>query len=287
MKFFLTILAFHLSTVLLAQDDFIFYYNQGIGNYEKENYNDAITDFTKALKHKSQAKNEYKIAGVLMERALCKMHLNNFSNALNDIDEALALKPEYTELYYTRSLIHLYNKQWDDAIEWADKGLARKPESEELMLNKIRANLRKKNYSNVLLLSDSLLQINPKRIEALNAKGNAFDHQKKYTDAITTFTKVIELDPQNFEAFYNRGIAKANSKDFKASLADMERAMSIDTSELWIGYNNIAFFIKFEEKDYAGSLELFDKAIKLNPKFSYAYNNRGFKRSEPGHKQIY
>jgi Flp pilus assembly protein TadD len=56
----------------------------------------------------------------------------------------------------------------------------------------------------------------------------------------------------------------------------MERAMAIDTSQLWVGYNNIAFFIKFEQKDYKGSLEYFDKAIQLNPKFSNAYNNRGF-----------
>ena len=52
--------------------------------------------------------------------------------------------------------------------------------------------------------------------------------------------------------------------------------MEIDSLGKWIGYNNIAFFVKFEEKDFKGSIKYFDDAIKLNPKFAYAYNNRGY-----------
>jgi len=59
-------------------------------------------------------------------------------------------------------------------------------------------------------------------------------------------------------------------------LSDINRGMEIDSAAKWIGYNNIAFFIKFEQKDYQGSLPLFDQAIKLNPQFAYAYNNRGY-----------
>ncbi len=276
MKHLLAIIMFQFSLCIVAQNNFSFHYNKGVENFRKEQYNEAINDFSNALKYKNDSKNQYQVAGALMDRALCRMHLKSFSGALNDIDEAIKLKPEFTELYYTRSLIHIRNKQYDEAIVWAKKGLEIKPENEELLLNIIMANRLRKNYKEVLVISDSLLKINPRSTDALNARADALRHEKNYADAIATYTKVIEMDPQNIEAFYDRGIANAHNKDFDAAYADIKRAMTIDTAQLWAGYNNIAFFIKFEQKDYQGSLEYFDKAIKLNPKFSNAYNNRGF-----------
>jgi tetratricopeptide (TPR) repeat protein len=85
----------------------------------------------------------------LKERALCKMNLKKFSGAISDINEAIKLKPEYTELYYARSLIHLNNKEYDDAITWAKKGLQLKPQNEALMINMMMANFLKKNYAEV------------------------------------------------------------------------------------------------------------------------------------------
>jgi outer membrane protein assembly factor BamD (BamD/ComL family) len=41
---------FQFTLSMIAQTDFSFYYNQGIENFKKENYNDAVTDFSNALK---------------------------------------------------------------------------------------------------------------------------------------------------------------------------------------------------------------------------------------------
>ena len=58
--------------------------------------------------------------------------------------------------------------------------------------------------------------------------------------------------------------------------------MELDSLEKWVGYNNIAYFIKLEQKDYKGAIQMFDKAIALNPDFPYAYSNRGFAKLQLG-----
>jgi tetratricopeptide (TPR) repeat protein len=271
------ILFFSISTFLAGQNDFNYYFNQGQEKYVKGNFSAAADDFSNALKNKKTAKNDYRIANAYMARSMCRMSMQNYNSAIDDISEAIELKPEYSDLYMARSIIHLQAKQYDECITWANKGLQLKPEFEELILIKVKAKLSKKNYAEALNDLDTvLLKINPRNLEAWNLRGDAKQKQKEFKGAADAFTKAIEIDAQNYAAFYDRGICRAHLKDFDGALADMTRGMEIDSTEKWIGYNNIAYFIKFEQKDYKGSLALFDEAIKLNPKFAYAYNNRGY-----------
>ncbi len=271
------LLFFSLPVFLFGQNDFDSFYNKGQEKYEKDNFRDAVSDFSNALKNRNTAKNDYLIANAYMARALCKMNLENYKSAIDDISDAMEIKPEYSALYFTRSKIYLAAKQYDDCILWADKGLLLKPEYEELILTKARAKFYKKKYNEALNDIDTvLLKINPRNIVAWNLKGESKEHQKDYKGGVDAYSRAIEIDAQGYGAFYNRGICRAYMKDFDGAMADITRGMEIDSTEKWIGYNNIAFFINFEKKDYLGALALFDKALKMNPKFDYAYNNRGY-----------
>ncbi|CAN5314045.1 hypothetical protein BH10BAC1_BH10BAC1_06250 [soil metagenome] len=264
------------NSFLFGQNEFNYYFNQGQEKYANGNYNGAASDFSTALKNRQSAKNDYSIANAYRARAFCKMELKNYSSAIADISDAIKLKPEYSDLYMARSIIHMNAKQFNEAIKWANVGLALKPEYENLILIKGKAKYAQKNYKEAIADFDTILRINPKNVNALNLKGSVLSHTKDFNAAIAAFTKTIEIDAQNFAAFYDRGICWAHLKKFDEALADINRGMEIDSTEKWIGYNNIAFFIKFEEKDYEGAIVLFDKAIKLNPEFAYAYSNRGY-----------
>ena len=276
MRIIAAIIILHCVGVMNAQNDFAFNLNKGVESYKAENYTEGINYLNIALKNRKLAKNQYQVAGALMERSLCKMHLKQFSDAQKDVDEALKIKPEFGDLYFTKSLIYLKNKQYDDAIAWGKEGLKLKPTDDGLMMNILKANSFKKNHDEVIRLTDSLISNGATSAKVFNMKGEALSSQKKYKEAIVIYSKVIETDPRNVHALYSRAVASAYEKDFEGSLADMNRAIDLDTTARWIGYNNIGFFIKFEQKDYEGAIEYFNKAIQLQPNSSNAYNNRGY-----------
>jgi tetratricopeptide (TPR) repeat protein len=271
---FLTLLA---CSSAFAQDNFEFYYLKGHESFGKNNYSEAISHYDMAIKRKSTAKNQYQVANVYMARAYSKMHLKKFNNALEDINDAILIKPEFTELYLAASTIQLYNKQYDKSIAFAEDGLKLKPEYEDLILVKARAKTEKKKYEEALMDLDSLLtNINTKNIEALILKGQILRKRKEFQKGIDTYSQVINLDAQNVLAFYNRGLCKARLEDFDAALLDIERGMALDTSSHYIGNNNIAYFIKFDQKKYSEAITLLDLAIKQYPQFAFAYCNRGY-----------
>lgn len=279
----LSILAFLFGiSSLSGQNDFEDNFNKGKEQFDKQKYNEAIGFFNDALKNKDKAKNNYRIAAALQAKAYSHMYLKKYAPAVKDIKEAIELKPEYSDLYYSITMIYLKSKQYDDCIEWAGKGLALKPEFEELFLLRASAKVEKKEFKEACLDYDSVLMINSRNMQALYSMSATKSTMKLYEEAIKYSDKAIEIDAQDPAAFYNRAISKAYLKDFVGSMADMERGMSVDSTTRWTGYNNIAYFINLEQKDYKGALKYFDDAIKLNPDFAYAYSNRGFTKTKLG-----
>ena len=56
-------------------------------------------------------------------------------------------------------------------------------------------------------------------------------------------------------------------------MRDFDKAVQLDPKYAY-AYNNRAA-TKFKLKDYAGSVEDCTEAIKINPNYGYAYSNRG------------
>lgn len=277
-----TILSILLGISVFAQNDFEDNFNKGKEMFDKQKYNEAVGFFSDALKNKDKAKNNYRVAAALQAKAYSYMYLKKYSPAIKEIKEAIELKPEYGDLYYSITMIYLNSKQYDNCIEWANKGLTIKPEFEELLLLRAAAKGEKKEFKEACLDYDSVLMINPRNMQALYSIAGTKAHMKLYEESIQYSNKAIEIDAQDPAAFYNRAISKAYLKDFDAALVDMERGISVDTSMRWLGYNNIGFFINLEKKDYPGALKFFDDAIKVNPEFAYAYSNRGFTKMKMG-----
>lgn len=282
MKIFLIAIAISFSITIVAQTNFSKYNEDGYYSFQQNDFITAIKNFSKALEYKSEATNSYKIADTYLNRGVCRQMLQNFDNAQADFDEALSIKPEYIKVYQAKSTTFLRANKLQNAIEWADKGLEIKPNDGELKDKKAEALSKQKKYDEALVVLFSVLEDNPRSKKANKYIAHNYQMKKNWDSSLKYFSIAILIDPLDCASFFDRGIAYAESKDTVNAIKDIEQAMRLDTNERWVGYNNIGYFVRLEQKDYNGAIHMFDQAIKLKPEFPYAYSNRGFAKLNIG-----
>ncbi len=281
-RFILCLLLLAFGPELNAQNNFSKYYSEAAENTDKGNYQLGIENFNKAIAYKDEAKNKYKIADAYIYRAYCRHQLKNFKAAIKDVNEAIAIKPEYTKSYYFKSIFFLDVKNYDSCLAVCEKGLSYQSGNEDLLFTKAKANFNKKDYDASYGTLVKALAANPNSTEALRLIASVYQKKKEWDTSLVYFNKVLEIDPLDYVSLFDRGVSKSHLKDFIGAQQDIEKAMQIDTASKYIGYNNLGFFLDFEKKEYQKALESFNKSITLSPDFAYAYCNRAFAKLQLG-----
>lgn len=92
---------------------------------------------------------------------------------------------------------------------------------------------------------------------------------------ITGLAIIVSLTTfgQTAQDFYNSGVEKVNSQDYAGSIKDFDKAIKLDPKYTDAYYNKGTS--KMYTKNYKGALADFDKAIELKPDFVSAFTNRG------------
>jgi len=265
-----------------AQTNFTKYNEEAYYSFQQNDIATAIKKFSKALDYKNEVSNSYKVADTYINRGACKQLLQKYESAQSDFDEALKIKPEYVKVYQIKASAYLGAEQYQKAIDCADKGLEIKENDADLKAKKAEAYTQLKKYDDAIHTLLSVLEDNPKNKNATKYIGHNYQMKKKWDSALVYFSAAIQLDPLDHASFFDRAIAYAYSKDTINARKDIEHAMKLDTSSRWVGYNNLGYFVRLEQKDYKGAIEMFDKSISLKPDFSYAYSNRGFAKLNLG-----
>ena len=85
-------------------NDYKYFLDNGIFDFQNGKYNDAIENFNKSL----ELKNDWEIP--YFYRAVANQALENFDDAILDYTKALQLNPKMTDAYYNRAKILLLRK---------------------------------------------------------------------------------------------------------------------------------------------------------------------------------
>lgn len=100
-----------------------------------------------------------------------------------------------------------------------------------------------------------------------------FDNAKTHIASFTEQFQLSALDLINFGYYYS------NSEDHDTALDYYQKALKIDES--WHAHNNIGYTLNIKER-YKDAIFHFDKAVALDPKHAYSYNNRGIAKIKLG-----
>ncbi|XGB38463.1 MAG: tetratricopeptide repeat protein [Cyanobacteria bacterium LVE1205-1] len=91
-------------------------------------------------------------------------------------------------------------------------------------------------------------------------------------------TSSASFPSQSASDYFDSGKKKYNQGDFLGAISDYSEAIRIDPNYAK-AYNNRGF-AKDKLKDYQGAISDYSEAIRIDPNFAYAYNNRGNAKDE-------
>ncbi|MGH7984491.1 MAG: tetratricopeptide repeat protein [Candidatus Udaeobacter sp.] len=193
--------------------------------------------------------------------------------------------------FVARGIEKAKNGDLDGAIADFDRAAKADPQNDAPYYNRAQAKRLKKDTAGAIADYTRAIELGSTNPAAYNNRGNARSDNNDPDGAIADYTRAIELKPDYARAYYNRAVTKQGKGDAAEAKADFKTAEKLDP-ELRERKNTSAaataedFFSSAGAKKAAGDLDGaiadYTRAIRLNPRETAAYNNRGLAKEGKG-----
>lgn len=209
-----------------------------------------------------------------------KTDIGDYSEAINLLDDVIKLEPAFDSAYVERAFNNLQIDKLEKALEDANKAidLNYKNKGAYFVRGMIYGQMRNfekalKDYTHIIKLGDSSY-----RIVALRERASIYFITNEEGKAIRDYTEIIESDSLDFKTYVSRGLTKLRH-DVYIEYSDSIRIASENPEKYndFFKYFNIVYPIDKEKPimyDTRGAIQDFNKAIKINPDYDYAYSIR-------------
>ena len=180
------------------------YYNRGMANEELGNYKEAIDDYKKSMTMDGKM---YK-ADTYYNIGYSYIQLEDFDNALINLNEAINIKSDEGSYYHDRGYVFLNQEKWDEALKDYEvakvKYLKKKENLDEYFYSEIgyiyynlgSLKLAIDNY-------DKAIEINPNEGYFYTDKGDALYDLGKEDEACANYINSSELGYEEIQDYLN------------------------------------------------------------------------------------
>jgi tetratricopeptide (TPR) repeat protein len=136
-----------------------------------------------------------------------KSQKGDYRGAIIDYDKALALNPQFEEIYFRRAVARTLIKDWQGAEADYTKAIASKPEYAEAYLHRGSIRNTLNNWRGAKTDFDLALALNPNSLPAYIGRGVALCELNDCKGGLQDYNRVIALNPTYAEAYTRRGFA--------------------------------------------------------------------------------
>ena len=188
-----------------AKDDAktIAYESRGIAYFGKDEYDNAIRDYNKAVELKPDNARAYRSRGDAYNNK------GEYEQSIQDYDKAIELKPDDATIYLNRGNAYNDKGEHERAIQDYDKAIELKPDDAGAYLNRGVAYNRKGEYDEAIQDYDKAIELKPDDAMAYSNRAAAYNSKGEYDRAIQDCNKAIEIKPDYKGAIHNRGVTMA------------------------------------------------------------------------------
>ncbi len=154
-------------------------------------------------------------------RAMDLITVRNYAAAVEDLNRAIDMAPDFTLAYFMRAMARYKSIQSADMDNVAVSADQRKDKFKDQRLDMRE---RQARFMEVMADMDSVIHLSPQMAIAYYNKGVLLAEMHDYTSALSAFNKAIELQPAFGEAYYDRGYVYFRLGNRKAGSADLSKA---------------------------------------------------------------
>jgi clan AA aspartic protease (TIGR02281 family) len=222
------------TTNAVAQD----FFEKAIKAHQEGEYITAIQNLNSDLRLNPKHSDGYLL------RASSKYYLEDYNEALSDVQQAIKFFDKKTsiykeaQLYSERGDIYRAIEEYEDAIKSYSEAIKKEPKEVDFLLRRavcysaltdyVKSDA---DYKKALELDNSYMAANLGLVDNMISR-------EEYDDALTYLNRLEKIDPRNYRIFYKRAIVYAEKEDFKKAIDDMIQSMyysEIDRySTFWI-----------------------------------------------------
>ncbi len=141
------------------------------------------------------------------------------------------------------------------------------------------ANERTGNYPGAVRAYERGLAVEPENVELLNSLGFALFQQGKSQEAVVALEKALAVDPKHWKAHNNLALAAIDLGELEVAEAHYRESLAIKPQPAI--YNDLGFVLERQGLTEE-AVELYRKAIKLDPESASAHYNLGSSLARSG-----
>jgi tetratricopeptide (TPR) repeat protein len=170
--------------------------------WEQKNYAATIAVLNQVL---AQDKTNVE-AYIMRANSFAWLHLHK--RAIDDLTEAIGLKPEDGRAYGLRAREYMFSGNFNQAIDDETNAINfHSPYLVDHYLNRAVAYSAVHDYKNAIDDCDRVIASDPTKAAAYALRGSAYSRRQMYEKAISDLTKAISLDPDNPHTYGDRSYA--------------------------------------------------------------------------------
>lgn len=246
-----------------AQD----HYSRGCTYIDRNMPEEAVECFQKALSLQPAAEVYYNLA-VIQER------LGNLADAIDSFQEALLLKPDFSEVNARLGNLFLKSDNFQEAINFYNKAISTGPRDSEIY-NNLGIALKKMllpeeaadNFRQALSLKSDFG-------EAYVNLGSVLCELDKPEEGITCYRKALSINSLLSEAHINLGLALIKEPGQEREAADCFLEALTSNPDSSIAIYNLGLIYNYNFK-HDEARECFEKVLSLDPENYGALENLG------------
>jgi tetratricopeptide (TPR) repeat protein len=245
---------------------------------------EAAAQFQEALRlddHRDDARAA--LVKLWRDQAHTAVSQNDPEKAMSFLLQARKASPKDADVLYDFGMVALRMSLFPDALQAFQQTLELRKDDDKALYALGRTQMALTNYEGAQATFNRYGQLHPADASCRYALGMTLEALQRGTEARAEFEKSIELQPAQTESYFQLGQIDLEAADFQSADRQFMRVLSRNAHHA--GALTGEGRLKFQQKDYAGALEMLKKAVAAEPAMREAHYYLGMTYARMNRKE--